>query len=86
MFKNYLLIFKDLFLKYKLIISSVIYALLVGVVIYGMANGVYDGFPQIIPYIIIAIFLYTAFIRLYKWVIEGKPSDDDEKKSSDEKK
>lgn len=72
--------------KYRSIISAVVYMLLVFVVIYGMSSGVYDGFPGIIPYIIIAIFLFMAFMRLYQCITVGIPSDDDAKESFGEKK
>lgn len=72
--------------KYRSIISAVVYMLLVFVVIYGMSSGVYDGFPWIIPYIIIAIFLFMAFMRLYQCITVGIPSNDDAEGSSDEKK
>lgn len=86
MFDKYLKSFKNFFTKYRSIISAIIYMLLVFVVIYGMSSGVYDGFPGIIPYVIIAIFLFMAFIRLYQCITVGISSDKGIKKSSDEKK
>ena len=80
------------FLKYlgvqyknnKTMISSLAYLILVIVVIYGLTIGVYDGFPLLVPYIIMLLFLFMAFRRLYQWIMK-KPTKKDIGKSETEK-
>lgn len=50
--------------KPTLLVSAVVYALLVGVVIYGAHNHVYDGFGKAAPWIVGGIFLTMAVVRL----------------------
>ena len=52
--------------RVKIVASSVFYTLMVFIVIFGISGDVYAGFPRIVPYIIIAVFLFMAFIRIYQ--------------------
>ena len=61
------------FAKGKVAVSAVIYAVMVFVVIYGISADVYAGFPAPVPYIIIAIFLFMAFVRMYQSLVGGIP-------------
>ena len=75
--------------RVKIVASSVFYTLMVFIVIFGISGDVYAGFPRIVPYIIIAIFLFMAFIRIYQCMVDdsyirqvaAKRVDDSEKKS-----
>lgn len=75
---------KKQYLAYKRIISGFLYMILVFVVIYGISAGVYDGFPILVPYIIMLIFLFMAFMRLYQCIMKA-PSKGDSDKSNTEK-
>ena len=75
--------------RVKIVASSVFYTLMVFIVIFGISGDVYAGFPRIVPYIIIAVFLFMAFIRIYQCMVDdsyirqvaAKRVDDSEKKS-----
>ena len=69
----------------KAIISSLAYFALVLVVIYGLTVRVYDGFPLSLPYVIMLLFLFMAFRRLYQWFMKEPPKKDS-RKSENEKK
>ncbi|MGN0475132.1 MAG: hypothetical protein ACI4IJ_08595 [Acutalibacteraceae bacterium] len=77
-----------LVIKYKsnkAIISGLAYFVLVIVVIYGLNVGVYEGFPLLVPYVIMLLFLFMAFRRLYQWFMKQPPKNGD-CKSENEKK
>ena len=46
------------------LISAILYAALIGVVNYGRHHYVYDGFSEIVPYIIMLVFAVMSFVRL----------------------
>lgn len=81
------------FLKYlgmqyknnKTIISGLAYLVLVIVVIYGLTIGVYDGFPLLLPYIIMLLFLFMAFRRLYQWIMKDSTKSGDGKSKIEKK-
>lgn len=72
----------------KTVVSAVFYTLMVFIVIFGISGDVYAGFPKIAPYIIIAVFLFMAFVRMYQCMVDegyvsrtvAKRLDDLEKK------
>ncbi len=74
--------------RVKTVLSAVFYTLMVFIVILGISGDVYAGFPDYAPYIIIAIFLFMAFIRMYQCMVDeeyvsrtvAKRLDDLEKK------
>ena len=84
--------------RIRMIFSAVFYTLMVFIVIFGISGDVYAGFPQYVPYIIIAIFLFMGFIRMYQCMVddsyikmiaakktEGKETKDKKDKASDTK-
>lgn len=84
--------------RIRMIFSAVFYTLMVFIVIFGISGDVYAGFPQYVPYIIIVIFLFMAFIRMYQCMVddsyikmivakktEGKEKKDKKDKASDTK-
>lgn len=84
--------------RIRMIFSAVFYTLMVFIVIFGISGDVYAGFPQYVPYVIIAIFLFMAFIRMYQCMVddsyikmivakktEGKEKKDKKDKASDTK-
>lgn len=46
------------------ILIGVLYMALIGVVVYGMHDHVYDGFGNVVPWIIIVIFGIMSIIRI----------------------
>lgn len=52
--------------RIKVTIASVGYVFLVFIVIYGLTDGVYNGFPSFVPYVIITVFLMMSFVRMYQ--------------------
>lgn len=70
------------FAKGKVAVSAVIYAVMVFVVIYGISADVYAGFPAPVPYIIIAIFLFMAFVRMYQSLMGRIPEKKQPKKAA----
>ena len=74
--------------RVKIVASAVFYTLMVFIVVFGISGDVYAGFPRFVPYIIIAIFLFMAFIRMYQCMVDDsyirqiaeKKVDDSEKK------
>lgn len=72
----------------KTVVSAVFYTLMVFIVILGISGDVYAGFPTIAPYLIIAVFLFMAFVRMYQCLVDegyvrrtvAKRLDDLEKK------
>lgn len=71
--------------KNRAIISGAAYIILVIVVIYGLTIGVYDGFPIGVPYIIVLLFLFMAFRRLYQWVMKIPLKSDSDKSKKNKK-
>lgn len=69
--------------RIKVGISSVVYICMVFIVIYGLSDGVYNGFPGLVPYIIITVFLLMSFIRMYQSISGQIP---DKKKKKKQKK
>ncbi len=47
----------------------------IGVVIYGMTDWVYDGYPKWVPYSIMVFFLIMATIRFFKFSAYLKKSN-----------
>ena len=54
----------------KIIASAVFYTIMVFIVVFGISGDVYAGFPRLIPYVIIAVFLFMAFIRMYQCMVD----------------
>lgn len=77
---------KKQYLAYKRIISGFLYMILVFVVIYGISAGVYDGFPILVPYIIMLIFLFMAFMRLYQCIMKAQSKGDSDKSNTEKNK
>lgn len=66
--------------RIKVTVSSVVYVFLVFIVIYGLTDGVYNGFPKIVPYIIILVFLLMSFVRMYQGLTGKIPPKKKKKK------
>lgn len=74
--------------RVKTVASAIFYTLMVFIVVFGISGDVYAGFPRFVPYVIIAVFLFMAFIRMYQCMVDdsyirevaGKKIDDSEKK------
>lgn len=74
--------------RVKIIASAVFYTVMVFIVVFGISGEVYAGFPKMVPYIIIAVFLFMAFIRMYQCMVDdsyirqvaARKVDDNEKK------
>lgn len=77
---------KKFYKKHQKVISGLVYVLMVFVVVYGISQDVYAGFPIVVPYIVMLIFMIMAFARLYQWLMKvsfdkkSDSPDDDEKK------
>lgn len=77
--------------RFKIVASAVFYTVMVFVVVFGISGDVYAGFPRIVPYIIIAIFLFMTFIRMYQCMVDdsyikqvaAKKVEDNEKKQKE---
>lgn len=69
----------------KAVISGLAYFILVIVVIYGLNVGVYEGFPLLVPYVIMLLFLFMAFRRLYQWFMKEPPKKDSGKSENEKK-
>lgn len=54
--------------KPMLLVAAIVYFLLVIIVIYGAHHHVYDGFGKLAPWIVGAIFLTMAVIRLLEFL------------------
>ena len=66
--------------RIKVTVSSVVYIFLVFIVIYGLTDGVYNGFPKFVPYIIITVFLLMSFVRMYQGITGKIPEKKKKKK------
>ncbi|MBE6753433.1 MAG: hypothetical protein E7559_03620 [Ruminococcaceae bacterium] len=53
----------------RTLLAAVGYLALVGVVIYGSTDHVYDGFGKAAPWIVGGIFAVMAGIRIYEYVL-----------------
>ncbi len=58
--------------RIRIIVSAVFYTVMVFIVIFGISGDVYAGFPVYVPYVIMAIFLFMAFIRMYQCMVDEK--------------
>lgn len=67
--------------RFRVGAAAVVYIALIFVVIYGMSAGVYQGFPGAVPYLIIVIFLFMAFVRMYQCILNELPEKKEKKKS-----
>ncbi len=56
--------------RVKMVASAIFYTLMVFIVIFGISGDVYAGFPRFVPYVIIAVFLFMAFIRMYQCMVD----------------
>ena len=56
--------------RVKMVGSAVFYTVMVFVVVFGISDDVYAGFPKFVPYKIIALFLFMAFIRMYQSMVD----------------
>ena len=56
--------------RVKIVASAVFYTVMVFIVVFGISGDVYAGFPRLVPYIIIAVFLFMAFIRMYQCMVD----------------
>ena len=54
----------------KMLVSTFFYTVMVFIVIFGISGDVYAGFPKFVPYIIIAVFLFMAFVRMYQCMVD----------------
>lgn len=68
------------FARVRVALAAVGYILLIFVVIYGMSSGVYLGFPGAVPYVIIVVFLFMAFVRMYQCILGDLPEKPEKKK------
>ena len=57
---------------FRCLILAIADLLLVGIVIYGLFDWVYAGYPKFVPYLIIIFFLVMAGLRLYKFAKTAK--------------
>lgn len=73
--------------RIKTVGSAVFYTLMVFIVIFGISQDVYAGFPKFAPYLIIAVFLFMAFIRMYQCIVDdGQIRKNVEKKLEESEK
>ncbi len=49
--------------------------IIIGIVIYGLTDWVYDGYPSWVPYFIMIFFFVMASVRLYKFSTYLKKND-----------
>lgn len=61
---------KNLNFKPLKLLAGLGYLALVGVVLYGMTDHVYDGFGKAVPWLIIALFAFMSVVRLSECVPE----------------
>lgn len=74
--------------RIKMVASAVFYTVMVFIVVFGISGDVYAGFPKFVPYVIITVFLFMAFIRMYQSMVDdsyirqvaAKKLEDDEKR------
>ena len=56
--------------RVRTVLSAVFYTVMVFVVIIGISGDVYAGFSRPVPYLIIAIFLFMSFVRMYQCLVD----------------
>ena len=56
--------------RVRTVLSAVFYAMMVFVVIIGISGDVYAGFSRPVPYLIIAVFLFMSFVRMYQCLVD----------------
>lgn len=61
---------KKLDFRPRKLVAGLCYLALVGVVLYGMTDHVYDGFGKAVPWLIIVLFAFMAVVRLSECVPE----------------
>lgn len=67
----------------RYLISGITYSVLVLVVLYGVFfDYVYDGFPDFVPWLVLAIFIAMAVIRFKAFLEIWRKKDHDYKKNS----
>ncbi len=59
----------------KHLILAIIDFVIIGIVIYGMNDWVYDGYPKWVPYVIMIFFFVMAAVRFYKFSYSLKKSN-----------
>lgn len=80
---------------FRCLILAILDYVIIGIVIYGIPNLVYDGYPKIIPYLIIIFFFIMSLFRLreFSYILKSSGSVDkenveelfiDDEKSEDE--
>lgn len=73
---------KERYAKCRAGLSAAFYSIMVFVVIFGLSQNVYAGFPAPVPYFIIALFLLMAFVRLYESLVSDQPATNKKKKNA----
>ena len=76
---------KERYAKCRAGLSAAFYAIMVFVVIFGLSQNVYAGFPAPVPYLIIALFLLMAFVRLYESLVSDQLAAGKKKKAAQQK-
>ena len=56
--------------RVRTVLSAVFYTVMVFIVILGISGDVYAGFPKFVPYIIMAVFMFMAFVRMYQCLVD----------------
>ncbi len=73
------------------LVTGIVYLLLIGVVIYGMGDHVYDGFGKGVPWVIMILFFAMGVMRIfeavtgknvYEWLHDQNLFGDDDKESA----
>ncbi len=59
----------------KYLVLGILDFAVIGIVIYGLTDWVYDGYPAWVPYAIMAFFLIMATSRFYKFSSTLKKSE-----------
>lgn len=73
---------KERYAKCRAGLSAAFYSAMVFVVIFGLSQNVYAGFPAPVPYLIIALFLLMAFVRMYESLVSDQPATNKKKKTA----
>lgn len=58
--------------RIKTVLSAIFYTIMVFVVIIGISGNVYAGFSKPVPYMIIAVFLFMSFVRMYQCLVDSR--------------
>lgn len=59
----------------KYLVLGILDFVIIGIVIYGLTDWVYDGYPSWVPYTIIVFFLIMSTTRFYKFSSALKKSN-----------